>query len=63
MYVALALVLAGIAWWVGTAAATAVPFLFLLHVRLFNVPLEEARLERLFGDAYDAYRARVRRWV
>ena len=43
------------------------PFLFLpivLLVMLYGVILREERyLERQFGDAYRAYRARVRRWL
>jgi protein-S-isoprenylcysteine O-methyltransferase Ste14 len=27
------------------------------------IPVEESRLHEVFGDAYDAYRARVRRWL
>jgi protein-S-isoprenylcysteine O-methyltransferase Ste14 len=42
------------------------PLLFLLltigYVNWFVIPLEEASL-RAFGPAYDAYRARVRRWI
>ena len=42
------------------------PLLFLAltvgYVNWFVIPLEEASL-RAFGPAYDAYRARVRRWI
>jgi protein-S-isoprenylcysteine O-methyltransferase Ste14 len=41
--------------------ATLVPFV--LVIRYGVVAREEAYLERRFGDAYRAYRARVRRWL
>ena len=34
-----------------------------LTMRIGVVAREEAYLERLFGDAYRDYKARVRRWV
>ena len=40
---------------------TLVPFA--LVIRYGVVAREEAYLERKFGDAYRAYRSRVRRWV
>lgn len=43
------------------AAILAVP-LFLVLDRRFAGP-EEARLAELFGEAFDDYRAKVRRWV
>ncbi|MGO8686144.1 MAG: methyltransferase family protein [Candidatus Dormibacteria bacterium] len=62
MYVGLALAYLGeqgmlvLAW----------PLLFLplaiVYVNWFVIPVEEASL-RTFGPAYDAYRARVRRWI
>ena len=41
--------------------ATLVPFYFV--IRYGVVEREEAYLERKFGDAYVAYKARVRRWL
>jgi protein-S-isoprenylcysteine O-methyltransferase Ste14 len=43
----------------------ALPFLPLPLIALARVivPFEEARLRRLFGDAYTAYCGRVRRWI
>ncbi len=41
--------------------ATLVPFY--LVIRYGVVAREEAYLERRFGDAYRAYKARVRRWI
>lgn len=43
------------------AAVLAVP-LYVVLDRRFAAP-EEARLAAIFGDAFDAYRAKVRRWV
>jgi protein-S-isoprenylcysteine O-methyltransferase Ste14 len=63
MYVAVTLILLGIAWGMRTVSWWFVPALFFLFVRLVQVPHEERLLDRLFGDAYRAYRARVRRWV
>ena len=41
--------------------ATTIPFF--LVIRYGVVAREEAYLERKFGDAYLAYKARVRRWI
>jgi protein-S-isoprenylcysteine O-methyltransferase Ste14 len=38
------------------------PIALAVIVGLF-IPYEERRMRRLFGDEYDAYRARVRRWL
>ena len=63
MYVALALLLAGItllanSGWLGLAL---VPFLAVLRVGV--IAREERYLERKFGAPYALYRARVRRWL
>jgi protein-S-isoprenylcysteine O-methyltransferase Ste14 len=32
-------------------------------VLLCHIPFEEAKMDRQFGDAFRAYKARVRRWI
>jgi protein-S-isoprenylcysteine O-methyltransferase Ste14 len=63
IYVGMFLIYAGI----GVAAGSPWMFVLLLPLaltmRIGVVAREEAYLERLFGDAYRDYKARVRRWV
>jgi protein-S-isoprenylcysteine O-methyltransferase Ste14 len=37
--------------------------LALAYVNWVVIPVEEAKLREVFGEAYEGYRARVRRWV
>ena len=37
--------------------------LVVAYVNWIVIPLEESTLARVFGDHYERYRARVRRWV
>ena len=37
--------------------------LTMAYVNGVVIPLEEARLQQLFQGEYEAYRARVRRWL
>jgi protein-S-isoprenylcysteine O-methyltransferase Ste14 len=37
--------------------------LLLAYVNWVVIPVEEAKLKEVFGDAYDQYRSRVRRWL
>ena len=41
----------------------AVPFAVFALANFVHVPFEEAKMRRQFGEAYDAYRRQVRRWV
>jgi len=57
MYVGMVTITLGVALLVGAPA-----LLFLLD-NFIIIPFEEAKMERQFGDAYRAYKARVRRWI
>lgn len=63
MYLAMALVLSGVAITVGAVSALVVPPLFIAIVDWRYVRPEEAMLLEVFGDDYAAYCARVRRWL
>jgi len=41
----------------------AAPPLVFLTANFVHIPFEEAKLRRQFGEAFDAYARRVRRWA
>jgi len=63
MYVGLAFVYVGIAFWVNTAWPLLFFPLVVVLVRRLVIAREERYLEAKFGDAYRRYRRRVRRWL
>lgn len=63
MYLAMALILLGVAITVGALSALIVPPLFMVIIEWRYVRPEEAMLWDIFGDEYSAYCARVRRWL
>jgi protein-S-isoprenylcysteine O-methyltransferase Ste14 len=63
MYVGLSLAYLGEAGMLRQAWPVAVLPLVVAYVNWIVIPVEEARLRAAFGDEYDRYRARVRRWL
>ena len=63
MYVSLLLVSLGAAFWVGTPPMFAVPVIVFCITNWVHIPFEEAKMHRQFGAAYEAYKAKVRRWI
>ncbi len=63
MYLALALLYLGLALLVNSAWPLALFPVAIMLVDRWVIVREEAYLERAFGDAYRAYKARVRRWL
>jgi len=61
----LALLLALLAWgaWLGNAIALLVVPVFVYSMDRLQIAPEERALEALFGEAYMAYRRKVRRWL
>lgn len=63
MYLGLALVLVGWASFLGAPWALLGPVVFVACITRLQIVPEERVLQSAFGEAYAAYRARVRRWL
>ena len=63
MYVGAFLLLAGYALCAASFAALLVAFAMLAAAHLFVILYEEPALERRFGESYQEYRRRTRRWI
>ncbi|MBM3450175.1 MAG: hypothetical protein FJX78_04215 [Armatimonadetes bacterium] len=63
MCVGMTLALIGIAIDLGTAASFLGQIAFFFIVALGFVPIEEQKKHETFGDAYDRYARRARRWL
>ena len=63
MYLAMVGVLAGLALVAGSVSVWVVPIVFGCWLQLAFVRHEEAFMAARFGEAYEAYRRRVRRWL
>ena len=63
MYLGLASILFGAGLGLGSVAGLVVTPLFVGSINARFIPMEERILEEEFGEAYDAYRVRVRRWI
>ena len=63
MYVAMTILTAGIGVLLDTAWVVALLPVVLVALTVFIIRREEAYLSSAFGESYQAYRARVRRWL
>ncbi len=63
MYLGLVTLSIGIAFCVGSLPMFAVPVLVFAVANSVHIPFEEAKMRRQFGQAYENYTARVRRWI
>lgn len=63
LYVSLVLLYVGITLWLGVLWPIVLLPALVFLVQQLVILREEAYLESRFGDAYRAYRARVRRWL
>jgi protein-S-isoprenylcysteine O-methyltransferase Ste14 len=63
MYLGDALILLAVVVFFSNPLGLAGVILFIAWMNLLQIPAEERALRARFGEAYDAYRARVRRWL
>jgi len=63
MYLGLGLVLLGWGILLANPVSLAMLFVFVGYMNRFQIVPEERALESLFGEAFTAYRSRVRRWL
>src|SRR5690606_37471435 len=63
MYLGSLVMAVGAALIVGTWLMWLVPFVLFLLQNFVIIPFEERSMRRTFGEEYDAYCARVRRWL
>lgn len=62
MYIGMFLLLMGIAICFANLAALFSPFLFILMVSIIIIPKEEKMMQESFGETYEIYCSKVRRW-
>lgn len=63
MYLAMTLFAVGGALWMGRSVMLLAPLMMFAVANWAFIPFEEAKMRRQFGDAFDAYCKRVRRWL
>jgi protein-S-isoprenylcysteine O-methyltransferase Ste14 len=63
MYLGMLCLLGAWAAWLGNAAALLGLPAFVAYMNRFQIAPEERALAQRFGAAFDAYAARVRRWL
>ena len=63
MYLGMALVLAAWSLWLGDGGSVLLVAGFVAYISRFQIAPEERALRRGFGEDFDAYTKRVRRWI
>ena len=63
MYVGMVFFLLAWSVFLSTLLPLAGIVVFVLYITRFQIQPEERALERIFGEQYSAYCARVRRWI
>lgn len=63
MYLGLLLILCGIALWLGSPLNLLILALFVWVLNELQIKPEEEAMAKLFGEQWQQYRARVRRWI
>jgi len=62
MYAGMFLLVLGIAICFENLISICIPFVFIIIVRIFFIPLEEKLMEKTFGKVYLDYKIKTRMW-
>ena len=63
MYLGLVVVTFGIALWIGAWPMFLAPVATFATANWVHIPFEETKMCNQFGEAFDAYVRKVRRWI
>jgi protein-S-isoprenylcysteine O-methyltransferase Ste14 len=63
MYLGLVIVTLGIAFWVGAGPMFIVPVATFATLNWVHIPFEEAKMRSQYGEKFDTYVRKVRRWL
>ncbi len=63
MYLGMLMALAGVSVIQGSLASFTGPLLFVIAMEKKFIPVEEKNMKEAFGEKFEAYRKRVRRWI
>lgn len=63
MYLGMVLICLAMALWFGRPPMLFAPLAMFAIINTAFIPFEEAKMRRQFGDAFDTYCNRVRRWI
>jgi len=63
MYLAMIIITLGAAFWFGRPLMFLSPLLVFMLTNFLFIPFEEEKMRRQFGEQFDAYAKRVRRWI
>lgn len=63
MYLGILLMLCGAGFLLSSIVSFFAPVAFFLTMNVVFIPFEEQTMNSIFGEAYNAYRSSVRRWI
>jgi protein-S-isoprenylcysteine O-methyltransferase Ste14 len=63
MYLALVIASTGIAIWIGSWPMLFAPIATFATANWVHIPFEESKMRRQFGETFDDYSRKVRRWL
>ena len=63
MYLGMAMILLGSAFFLGSLTSLICPVIFIVIIEKNFIPMEEKNLEKKFGRKYFDYKNKIRKWI